>query len=174
MVRLTATSQNRTYPSQSGCRCLSQLRVLGFGCDEDGDVGVGVLPERKEILVSSAGVGRVILQGVGACQAEMRERAQGASPHKPAMIEKLLKLPGSFTPLMQDQAGLPAQINRVKRRTHARPRVRVRQLIRSCRFEDLKRPGWILTANFERSADDGKPVSNHERVERITRGQLIG
>jgi len=32
---------------------LLQLRVLGFGFLQDGDAGVGVFPERQEILVSS-------------------------------------------------------------------------------------------------------------------------
>ena len=32
---------------------LLQLGVLGFGFFEDGDIGVGVLPKRQEIFVSS-------------------------------------------------------------------------------------------------------------------------
>ena len=32
---------------------LSQLRVLGLGLLQDGDVGVGVLPERQEVFVGS-------------------------------------------------------------------------------------------------------------------------
>jgi hypothetical protein len=32
-----------------------QLRVLGFGLVQDGDVGVGVFPERQEILIRGAG-----------------------------------------------------------------------------------------------------------------------
>jgi hypothetical protein len=31
--------------------CLLQLRVLGLGLLQDGDIGVGIFPERKEILV---------------------------------------------------------------------------------------------------------------------------
>jgi len=38
---------------------LLQLRVLGFGFLEDGDVGVGVFPESKEILIGSAALGIV-------------------------------------------------------------------------------------------------------------------
>jgi hypothetical protein len=49
-----------------------QFRVLAFPGDEDGNVGVGVFPERQEILVSSAGFGGVALHGVGAGEAEMR------------------------------------------------------------------------------------------------------
>ncbi len=36
---------------------LLQLRVLGFGTDENWNVGVGVFPKRKEIFVGGAGLG---------------------------------------------------------------------------------------------------------------------
>ena len=45
-----------------------QLCVFCLGLLEDRDVGVGVFPEREEILVGSAGFGRVALQGVGTRQ----------------------------------------------------------------------------------------------------------
>jgi hypothetical protein len=38
---------------------LLQLRVLRLGLLQDGDVGVGVFPERKEILIGGAGFGDV-------------------------------------------------------------------------------------------------------------------
>ena len=40
-------------PKTASCFCaaLLQLRVLGFGFFQDGDVGVGVFPEREEIFV---------------------------------------------------------------------------------------------------------------------------
>ena len=53
-----------------------QLGVLRFRGDEDGDVGVGVFPQREEILIRGSGFGGVALQGVSAGEAEMRERAQ--------------------------------------------------------------------------------------------------
>jgi hypothetical protein len=40
-------------------RRLLQLRVLRFGFLQDGDVGVGVFPEREEILISGARPGRI-------------------------------------------------------------------------------------------------------------------
>jgi hypothetical protein len=43
---------------------LSQLRVLGFGLFQDGDVGVGVFPEGEELFVGGAGVGGVACQHV--------------------------------------------------------------------------------------------------------------
>jgi len=51
---------------------LLQLGVFGFGGCEDGDPGVGVFPEREEILIRYACLGWVALEGVGARQAQLR------------------------------------------------------------------------------------------------------
>ena len=40
---------------------LLQFSVFGFGRDEDGNVGIGVLPQCKEILISSTGSDGVAL-----------------------------------------------------------------------------------------------------------------
>jgi len=44
---------------------LLQLRVLGFGLLQDWDVGVGVFPEREEILVGGECLGGIACHGVG-------------------------------------------------------------------------------------------------------------
>jgi hypothetical protein len=51
--RFKATLEEVTLPSL-GANPLLQLRVLRFGLLQDGDVGVGVLPERKKILIRRA------------------------------------------------------------------------------------------------------------------------
>ena len=42
---------------------LLQLRVLGLGFLQDGDVRVGVFPQCEEILIGRLGLGGVALQG---------------------------------------------------------------------------------------------------------------
>ena len=44
---------------------LLQFRVLGLRLLQDGDVRVGVLPQREEILVFDSSVGGVLLENVG-------------------------------------------------------------------------------------------------------------
>jgi hypothetical protein len=44
---------------------LLELRVLGFGLFQDGDVGVGVFPEGEKVFVSCEGFRSVILQDIG-------------------------------------------------------------------------------------------------------------
>src|ERR1022692_444280 len=60
-----------------GRKALLQLRVLCLGLLQDGYVGVGVFPEREEILICRLGFGGVALQGVGATELEMRECSDG-------------------------------------------------------------------------------------------------
>ena len=85
-------------------KALLQLRVLRFGLLQDGDVGVGVFPEREEILVGgersdAGGVGvRTLslrgsrLQGVGAGHSQMRQRSRPAVPNDAAVVDDLLEL----------------------------------------------------------------------------------
>jgi hypothetical protein len=46
-----------------------QLRVLGLGLREDRDVGVGVFPQREEILIRRAGLSGVAGERIGAGEA---------------------------------------------------------------------------------------------------------
>jgi hypothetical protein len=71
-----------------------QLRVLGFGLLQDGDVGVGAFPQREEILIGGASFGRVALHGIGSADLEMRECSDGFVEHDSAMVEDFLELGG--------------------------------------------------------------------------------
>src|ERR1700733_15635743 len=51
---------------------LLQLRVFRLSSNEDGDVGVGVFPEREEILIGSTRFDVVARQGIGPAQLKMR------------------------------------------------------------------------------------------------------
>src|ERR1039458_8275582 len=57
---------------------LLQLRVLGLGLLQDGDVGVGVFPEGEEILVCSLRFGGIACHRIGASELEMGQ----CSSHK--------------------------------------------------------------------------------------------
>src|SRR6266852_2668932 len=101
-----------------------QLRVLGFRLLQDGDVGVGVLPEGEEILVGgerpdagSIGIRALRgsrLQGVGTSHSQMRQRSRPAVPDDPAVLENLLKLGGSSTALSGCQVCLSSDICRIE------------------------------------------------------------
>ena len=84
-----------------------QLRALRFGFLQDGDVGVGVFPQREEVVVRGAGFRSVALHGVSAGEAEMRERSNGFVDHNTSMVQDFLKLSRSFATLMCGQICFP-------------------------------------------------------------------
>ena len=54
--------EDRNAPAKLAIRCSLQLGVFRLGFLEDRDVGVGVFPESKEILIRSLGLGFVSRQ----------------------------------------------------------------------------------------------------------------
>src|SRR5271169_975625 len=96
------------------CSKLFQLRVLGFRSDEDGNIGVGVLPKREEILIRSFGPGLVARQNKRSPELQIRQRADGIQPHETAMIENLLKLGRRFRIPARGNESLTAHIGRVQ------------------------------------------------------------
>ena len=73
---------------------LFQLRVFDLGLLEDGNVGVGVFPEGEKILICRLGFDGVALQGVGASETEMSQRADTVIHDDAAMVGNFLELGG--------------------------------------------------------------------------------
>ena len=61
--------QPKTKAGRPARVALLQLSVLRLGFLQDGDVGVGVFPEREEILISAASFGGVAGLGIRPRQA---------------------------------------------------------------------------------------------------------
>ena len=101
-----------------------QLRVLGLGLFQDGDIGVGVFPEGEEVFVSgerthSGGISiRPLrssgLQGVGPSHSQMRQRSRPAVPNNATVVEDLLELDGSLLALPSREIRLTAIVGRIK------------------------------------------------------------
>src|ERR1700757_818589 len=97
----------------SSSKQLSQLRVLRFGFLQDGNVGVGVFPQREKIFVggersNAGGIGirtlplflkSLRLHSVRTSHSQMRQRSRPAVPHGAAVVENFLKLGGGSTAL---------------------------------------------------------------------------
>src|SRR5579871_243619 len=94
---------------------LLQVRVLGFGLLEDGDVGVGVLPEAEEVLVCSSRFGGVALNGIGTTELKMGQRASNEVHHNSSVIQELLELDGGRASIVRQQVSFAAQIGGVQR-----------------------------------------------------------
>ena len=77
-------------------RGLFQPRVLRLGFLQDGNIRVGVFPEREEILVLRAGFGGVPLHGVSPCQSEAGQRTPGEVHAAQEFLEARVGVRGLF------------------------------------------------------------------------------
>jgi hypothetical protein len=91
-----------------------QLRVLHLGLLHDGDVGVGVLPEREKVLVCLPRAFFVAAYGLRPAQLQVRERAQHEVQNNAPVINQLLKLGCCLLPLPLLQIGFTAHIRGIK------------------------------------------------------------
>src|ERR1700730_8920863 len=90
----SAASGNGTRSKRSGCAeaPLLQPGVLRLRLHQNRNVGVGVFPEREEILVGSLRLDLVCRQSESSAQLQVRQCTDGIRAHDATMIEKLLKL----------------------------------------------------------------------------------
>src|SRR5271167_1037660 len=70
----------------------AQPCVLALRLGENGNIGIGVVPEREEVLIRRLCPGRVALHGVSAGHAEMGERSNGLVLNNASPLEDLFKL----------------------------------------------------------------------------------
>src|SRR5271170_8027402 len=73
-------------------RTLLQPPVFPLGLGKHGDTGVGILPQREEIHVGSAGLEDFSLHGISPGEAEMRQRPDGLIGHDSPPINNPLEL----------------------------------------------------------------------------------
>jgi hypothetical protein len=91
-----------------------QLRVFCFGRDENGDVRVGVFPERKKILICGSGLGCIAREVVGASEAKVGEGGYGLVDYDAGPIEDFLKLRRSAGSLTRSKESLATDIDRIE------------------------------------------------------------
>ncbi len=83
------------------------MRVFGPGLNEDRDIGIGVLPKRKEIPVSGLRPGLVSRQGKGTAELQAGQCADRIADHDARMFEDLLKFRRCVSTSMSSQVSLP-------------------------------------------------------------------
>ncbi len=90
-----------TAPPEAGLRSkrLSEPGVFGFRSDENGNIGVGVFPEREEIRICRLRLRGVALQCMSAAKPE-RASAPMDSSQQFRMVEDFLEFGCGFTASM--------------------------------------------------------------------------
>ena len=93
---------------------LVEICIFCSGLFEDGDLGVGVFPERKEILIGRFRFGLITPKCVSSTQLQVRHCADGIADYDPAVIENFLEFPGGFGALVCGQIRKATDIGRVE------------------------------------------------------------
>src|SRR5262249_50633885 len=126
-----------------------QLGVLGFSLFEDRNVRVGILPQLKELLVSSSGFGGVAGECVGAAYLQMSDQMVR---EESGMVEKFLELACGCGTVSLRQIGLPAQIG------GSRPKMKKNesQVVGSCRGKVLDGAGGVAALESNSGTNVGQ------------------
>ena len=122
--------------------------------NKDWNVGIGVFPQGKKILIRGAGFGGVALHRIGAPQLEMGQRADRFIQNDAAMVEDFLKLCCRFAALMCGKIGFSSHINGVKIGPIVAANRRQTKFIRRSDLKNIKRLLWFecRSATFARRA----------------------
>src|SRR5580658_2754441 len=94
-----------SIPHERKLQQLLQLRVLRLGFFQDGDVGVGVLPEQEEVLVLGLCFCHIVRQSVSSSEAQMRKRPDEFVLEKSRMVKNLLELCSRCIATLGEQIG---------------------------------------------------------------------
>src|SRR5207247_10620580 len=81
---------------------------------QNGDVRVGVLPQREEFLIGSTGFGGVALHSIGSAELEMRQCADRFAKDDSALVENSLELDDGLAAQMGGLIGCAAHIDGVR------------------------------------------------------------
>jgi hypothetical protein len=98
---------------------LLQFGVLCLCLFEDGDGGVGVLPQREEILIRGARLGRVAYHCIRPAEAKTRQRADDEISHHARMIDDQLKVRHGVRASVRGEIAYAPNVRRDPRRSAA-------------------------------------------------------
>ena len=144
-------------------------------CLRIGDVGVGVFPQREEILVGRLGLGRSPDNSEGSAQLQVRQRADRIADHDPAVIENLLELRGGFGALMCRQIGQATHIDRIERADERRSDARRHaQIIRRGGLQQFDAFAGSPSIQCEKRANRRQVNESDCRVLRESPFQIVG
>ena len=166
-------------------RALLQLRVLGFGLLQDGDVGVGVFPEGEEIFVGSecsdaGSIGvcslRVFrLQRIRTRHAQMRQRSRPAVPNDAAVVENFLEL-GISLHALPEPLDMPLRERMLGRdRRYSRPNEIIpNSIVPAAGLQITDRFSRVLSIKRQLGSNRWQPKRLHLRVQREAFPQVLG
>ncbi len=147
---------------------LLQFFGFGFGFAEDGDVGVGILPEGEEILIGGAGLGGIAGEGFGASDTNVRESAGRTILHEPAVIDNFLKFRGGGASLLAGQIRFPTGEDWDHARNGNACKIKWRN-----RLEKFEGTGGIFLGKGDFGLNRRQPIRAHHRIGRETLNEIL-
>lgn len=102
-------------PSTSICaiQAGAQLCVFCLRLPVDGTIGVGILPQRQEILIRFSCCARILHEYLSTRQLQNRKASRYEAFPDPGMIENLSELTCRQPPLLQLEIGKASQVRRI-------------------------------------------------------------
>src|ERR1700683_4420386 len=143
---------------------LLQLRVFGSGLLEDGNIRVGVFPQRKKSLVRRPGFRYVARHCVRPRQTHMCQRPIRLVGHNPAMGEHSLKLGGRVARPMRCQISPGPNVHRIDAQKTERGLNGLSQFVRSGCFKFFDGLLGIAAVQRNLGAKRGQIVKLHDRI----------
>src|SRR5260370_20763152 len=142
-VSLSNPSQPKDRPPRK--YGLFQLCVLGFRLLQDRDVGVGVFPKRKKILVGCARFPNISYKGIGTRDIQLRKRYELARRFETPVIQNLLELRSGFFSVLHPQVDESTDVHKPIGGLAPRPDT---QLIRAARLPPRHTPPPVPPPQF--------------------------
>lgn len=92
---------------------LLQLGELCFSLFQHGNVRIGILPQRQEILIRFSCCARILHEYLSTRQLQNRKASRYEAFPDPGMIENLSELTCRQPPLLQLEIGKASQVRRI-------------------------------------------------------------
>src|SRR5215831_15415505 len=145
------------------CTPLLQLCVFLFGSFKNGDICIGVFPEREKILIRGPCFNGVALHGISTTELQMSQCPDGLVDHNSAMIEDFLKLRGCFAAVMRSKVRLASHIDRIQIGPVVKAECWQAKFIWCGGPKNLKRLTRIGIVEFKLGAKRWKIIELHDR-----------
>src|SRR5271168_2785068 len=144
-----------------------QLRVLRFGFFQDGDVGVGVFPEGKKILVGGPGLGCVTAEDIRTGQSQVCQRADRIVLNRTGVVDDLLELRSGGAPFSQLQISFASNIGGISGVDRA-------ELVGRSGYEGFDSLGSVAALQSSGPMDHRQVLRLDDRVFGEALGQILG
>ena len=145
---------------------LFQLCVFRLGLLKDGDVRVGVFPQREEVLVLTACLCRIAGECVGAGKTKACQCSGTTVQYRATMVKDVLKLACGSAALTGRQVGLAPRIHRVRALADGKLEDKSKLQGGLKGLQPIQGPGRIVLRKVPSRINGGKPIVVDQRIER--------